>query len=237
MIRNVPVSKLKIFRYDTINSETDKLVKYVAQINPTSYSINYKPDYFVEQESGSTGGRLKFNKQHPAKLNYDIVFDSTGSLGVETQSLRGVQPEIDEFLKVVYDVDYDKNTPHLLQIQWGALVYVCKLTSLSVSYDMFDFSGNPCRAKASACFEEEVTASKQILNKRGKAKGTSAARTKLIKIGDKLDAIAALTLVAPLVADTARLVIDIARDNKLTTIRGPEAAAPGSEITISNQIT
>jgi hypothetical protein len=237
MIRNVPVSKLKIYKHSSITGKKDELVKYVAQINPTSYSIDYRPDYFTEQEAGSDGARLKFNAQHPAKLNFEIIFDSTGSLGIGTLSLRGVQPEIDHFLEVAYDVSYTEKTPNLLQIQWGALVYVCKLTSLSVAYNMFDFSGNPCRATASACFKHVVTKSKQLKNKRTKSTGAAAAVTKLIAIGDKLDALAAAVLVAATVVTTAKKVIDIAKENKLTTIRGPEAAEPGSEITISDQST
>lgn len=212
MIRNVPVNKMTVTAMNAEGTQVDPSRQYVAQINPESYKLSFKSCHLEDATAGMTGAHLRFNRMLPKNLNFTFLFDSTGSLGIETLNLRGVQPEIDHLLSVAYTKQGDTMRPDTLKISWGQLVYLCKLIQIDISYERFDFAGNPCRAKATCTFKQEGIA--PIDDESG---GGDAESAQSVEVADEdtLDKIAAKR------AGAAGAMIGIAAANNLRSLRGP----------------
>ena len=178
---------------------------------------------FHEQEPGSAEARLRFNKLLPKQLKFKILFDSTGSLGVETLNIGGIQPELDKFLKIAYEINDEKLSPNILEIHWGTLIYPCRLSAISINYSKFDFRGNPCRGTADCTFTGDLSIEGTSKKKKSQTAGT---KVKDITVGDALDAIATG------VSATAGAYLVIAKANKLKSLRGPIGLPPATKLII-----
>lgn len=186
-------------------------LKYVAQVNPTGYNLALGLDIKKDNQPTSIQAIIRYNKVLPGNLSLQFLFDSTGSLGVETLNERGVKPEIDHFLKVVYEIGEKTPEPNTVLIQWGDLVYPCHLQSVNLEYTHFDLNGYPCRAKASCSF----VASDDDKAKKPNLETGSTTQTVEVKDSDTLE-----QLLANKKAVTTAMIA-VAAANKLRSLRGP----------------
>lgn len=146
---------------------------FTVLVNPNSYSVQHKSCYANQQPIGSNQGQLEFNKILPSHLKIELLFDSTGSLGVTSLTpLEGVMQQIQAFLEMVYVFDDDKKTnqPRRLKLVWGPLTFQGVAVSIDIAYSHFDAFGNPIRAKATCQFKEDQQARERV------AVGTSGDR-------------------------------------------------------------
>lgn len=131
-----------------------------VQINPASYSHEHRTSYNNTVSQGAPGATLKFKGTSPEKISFDIYFDATGA--VSTASILDSQVAVDDQIQTFKDVCFtyngDIHEPNYLIVSWGTLVFKCKLTSLSISYTLFQSDGTPLRAKLSVSFEEAIDA-------------------------------------------------------------------------------
>jgi len=238
MIRNIPVSKLKIKPLDE-NQDVIEGDSFEALINPTGYSMNYNVCTNVDQAAGTQGASIRYNKLLPKTLTFSFLFDSTGSLGVETLNPKGIQPEIDRFLNMAYGVDPATRESNNLQVQWGQLIFNCKLGNVSIAYSMFDFNGNPCRGTAACTFNGIITPKQLAEDCAGSSKGT---KVKEVAEGDSLDAIAqketkqSSKCGVGAAAALSVAVLGIAAANKLKSTRGPIGLPPALKLIIPPKV-
>ena len=128
-------------------------ISYSVLINPASYTVDYSNAYSNIQALGSDYSKPVFSSIQPGTLAVDLLFDSTGSLGVATLNpVKGVMPQIQEFLNLVYAVDERCKKPRDLKVIWGPMALECVLNDLKITYNHFDPLGTPIRATGKCTF-------------------------------------------------------------------------------------
>ncbi|MEX6627290.1 CIS tube protein [Tenacibaculum salmonis] len=131
-----------------------------VQINPASYSHEHTIEYNKFQPVGSPGTSVWYKGTPPEKVSFDIYFDATGA--VSSTSLLATQTpvsdQVDTFKTTCFTYNGSIHEPNYLIISWGTLVFKCKLTSLNISYTLFQSDGTPLRAKLSVAFDGAVSA-------------------------------------------------------------------------------
>ncbi|TPN86214.1 CIS tube protein [Aquimarina algicola] len=135
-----------------------------VQINPASYTHEHNVEYNKFQPIGSAGTSIWFKGTPPEKVSFEIYFDATGAVSSSSvssllSSQTSVSDQIDTFKSVCFTYNGSIHEPNYLIISWGTLVFKCKLTSLNISYTLFQSDGTPLRAKLNVSFEEAVSAS------------------------------------------------------------------------------
>ena len=172
------LAKLKIIAYtDSGFSDSTEVGGgfFFVQVNPESYSINYSAVYKTkEQTSASSGYDPKWEKNLPRTMSFEFLFDGTGAIPSfdskitsqlpqvsvvgnilsEITSRVSVSAQIKFFENTVFNIRGDTHVPNYLLINWGTLVYKCRLTEMSMTYKLFSPEGVPLRATANATFME-----------------------------------------------------------------------------------
>lgn len=202
---------IKAFKDDTFGSQVGS---YTAMLNPESYTQNFNVSYNEEQAPGTPEATLKYEKSTPTTIKFDLVFDATG---VVNSSVTDVGSEIQKFRKVVYDYNGSIHCPNYLEVTWGnALVYQCKLTSMTVNYTLFKSDGTPLRAKVTVNFKEYVTPTKPMEDS-----SPDMTHVKTVVAGDLLP-----SMTFDVYGDEAHL-LKVAEHNKLDSIISLQ---PGSRL-------
>ena len=213
---------------------------YVAQVNPESYTVNYKVNYDYRPAIGNSGGEAKYMGTSTPTLNFEFLFDGTGVIPTSAGPLDGVPgagavasavsgllsgdkddendvvTQLQKFARVV-DYKGADHQPRKVRLSWGKLVFDGVLSQLIVDYKLFKPDGTPLRAIAKAAFDGSIT---DILREH-KEKNSSPDLTHLRKVidGDKLP------LMTHKIYHTTDYYIEIARVNKVYNFRNLKAGA------------
>ncbi|MEN8228463.1 MAG: LysM peptidoglycan-binding domain-containing protein [Bacteroidota bacterium] len=202
--------------------------KYVVQVNPETYSVNYKVNYDRRPAIGNSGSEAKYTNTTPPTLNFEFIFDGTGVIPASAGPLDGVPiagavadlfsgdeeydvvTELQKFTKVV-DYNGQEHQPRRVRLTWGKLIFDGVLSQLSVDYKLFKPDGTPLRAIAKAAFEGTIT---DLLRER-QENNSSPDLTHLREVieGDKLP------LMSHRIYRQAKYYIEVARRNKLYNFR------------------
>ena len=134
-----------------------------VQINPASYTQEHTIEYNKFQPVGSPGTSTWYKGTPPEKVSFDIYFDGTGAISTSSlssllSSSTSVSDQIDTFKSTCFTYNGSIHEPNYLILSWGTLVFKCKLTSLNISYTLFQSDGTPLRAKLSVAFESSISA-------------------------------------------------------------------------------
>lgn len=202
--------------------------KYVAQVNPESYTVNYKVNYDRRPAIGNSGSDAKYTNTSPPTLSFEFLFDGTGVIPAAAGPLSGVPiagavaelfsgdeeydvvTELRKFAKVV-DYDGQEHQPRRVRLTWGKLIFDGVLSQLTVDYKLFKPDGTPLRAIAKTTFDGTIT---DILRER-QENNSSPDLTHLREVieGDKLP------LMSHKIYRQAKYYIEVARENKLYNFR------------------
>ena len=177
------MEKMVIKAYTDNKYGTEK-AECTVKINPASYTHNFQVNYDKTTALGKPGTPLEFKGIPPQTVSFEVYFDSTGA--VEGSKVP-VKDQLSVFKKVAFVFNGDIHEPNYLIISWGALVFRCKLTSLSVNYTLFKQDGTPLRAKASMSFEQAVDA--DLIAKDANPKSPDLTHLITVKQGDTLPVI------------------------------------------------
>ena len=209
------------------DSEEDK---YMVQVNPDSYTINYRLNYNRTKATGKSGSQAKFADTAPPGLDFTFLFDATGVIpppagpldnvplvGAIAGLLSGgdepydVITELGKFSNVVYTYDGKRHEPRKIQLTWGKMVFIGVLKSLSVSYKLFAPDGTPLRAEAKASFEESLP--EDVVEKKANKTSPDLTHIRRVIEGDKLP------LMAHKIYGDTTPYIEVARSNKIYNFR------------------
>ncbi len=199
--------------------------KYVATINPETYTTRHKIEFCETQAPGTSMPILKFNKITAQEMSFDFLFDGTGviqeatpkSIGIanplETQS--SVADQIDSFRTTVIEYQGDIHRPYFLKIHWGTLLFKCVLTNLDIEYKLFKPDGTPIRAIAKCSFkgtiEEDLRKAKE--NKQS----PDVTHQRIVKVSDRL------SLMTYQIYNQQNYLLPVAAFNKLDGFRNIQA--------------
>ncbi|MBD78261.1 MAG: hypothetical protein CL840_05010 [Crocinitomicaceae bacterium] len=191
-------------------------------INPASYTHEHKVDYNEDVPVGAPGTPLMFKGIPPETISFDVIFDATGAIDAPTLlpvSKLPIGAQITLFKKVCFDYNGDIHEPNYLVINWGTLVFKCKLTSLKLEYTLFQQNGIPLRAKASCSFVKAIDAS--TLSKEANNKSPDLTHLIEVRQGDSLP------LICNNVYGDPSYYMEVARYNKIVNFRN---LAPGTKL-------
>lgn len=204
------VSKMKIFSYPDANRKTADGSMEVL-VNPESYSQKITVKFSEKQAPGTTGKLPKFSKMEPQKLDFELLFDSTGVINGVRDEQNGVEKELSSFKKLVLEYKGDKHRPRFLSIYWGTLKFDCCLESLDITYKLFQSDGLPLRALAKAGFIGSMDDTKRVAVENASSPDLTHVRT--VMEGDTLP------LMAFRIYGDPKYYIEVANANGLDNFR------------------
>jgi hypothetical protein len=159
----------------------------IVFINPASYTHEHKVNYNTDVPIGAPGTPLMFRGIPPETISFDVYFDATGAIEAPATMPGNKLPiggQITQFKKVCFTYNGNIHEPNYLILNWGSLVFKCKLSSLRVEYTLFQKNGIPLRAKASCAFIKAIDAN--TIGKEANNKSPDLTHLFIIKQGDTL---------------------------------------------------
>ena len=135
-------------------------------INPSSLSLERKTCYDNPLPMGDTGTGRKFSRMPPGTLSLSVVFDGTGVVPRPLMSTTPteVEDQLDAMSAVIYKYNGQKHEPAIVQILWGSVLFVGRLTSFTTEYTLFKPTGAPLRATAALTFESYMSGEEEKLS-------------------------------------------------------------------------
>lgn len=204
------VSKLKIFSYaDADRKSSDDNMEVL--VNPESYSQKISVKFSEKQAPGTTAKMPKFSKMEPQKLDFELLFDSTGVINGVKDDENGVESELAKFKKLVLEYKGDKHRPRFLSIYWGTLKFDCCLENLDITYKLFRADGLPLRALAKVGFIGSMDDTKRVNKENSKSPDLTHVRT--VNEGDTLP------LMSFKIYGDSKYYIEVAKANGLNDFR------------------
>jgi hypothetical protein len=194
--------KMKLVGYKdkTFDSSKKTGCECDALINPEGYSITYGTATSDQTAQGSSEVISKFKSRSAQTLSFKFLFDGTGIIKKSDGILSGlasglaipglnakptdVVEMLSKFKQVVYDYDGKTHEPPYVQIQWGVLLYNCRLTYMTVNFKLFKPDGTPLRAEAD-CFFEGVVDEQKLAGIENK-QSPDLTHIRTVKEGDTL---------------------------------------------------
>jgi nucleoid-associated protein YgaU len=204
------VSKMLIFSYPDADRKTAD-GQMEVMVNPESYSQKINVNYAEKQAPGTTGMLPQFSKIEPQKLNFDLLFDSTGVINGIKNDANGVDAELEKFKKIVLEYKGDKHRPRFLSIFWGTLKFDCCLENLDITYKLFRSDGLPLRAVAKAGFIGAMDDTKRVAKEN--ASSPDLTHVRMVNDGDTLP------LMAFRIYGDPKYYIEVAKANGLNDYR------------------
>jgi nucleoid-associated protein YgaU len=229
---NSTSTNLQIVSYDKPegNQRNNETQTFTVDFNPNTFVISNKIEYKKEEAKGKTGGDPTFDKIPPIEFSIEFTIDGTGvaaaSLPNEQQNkysdIRSnnsnpnkndyVKTRIKELRKVTgCDINGSIHRPNYLAVLWGTFFIKCILTSLNITYNLFDRNGTPLRAKVNCGFLERKEPGAE--GRETMYESSDLTRYRQIKQGDSL------SLIAKENYDESLYYIQIAKANKLKNFR------------------
>ena len=150
---------------------TDRKSSFQVMFNPESYSLKYANEFSEPNPTGSDRPPEQYSFTAPEELSISLFMDNTGVADVGAGGPGGaamnykeydVYFKVQEFLEATCYMDESTHEPHFLRIEWGDLVFDCRLVSVNVTYTLFDREGKPIRAELACEFKGSLKPSKRI---------------------------------------------------------------------------
>ncbi|WP_395305922.1 peptidoglycan-binding protein [Enterobacter sp. ECC-019] len=204
----------------SVTSDGNVAQTFSATLNPNSIKNSFGISYTNKgtQQQGDISPSTSFKGYDSEKLDFELLLDGTGVTG--NTSTSTVQKQLSTLKKVTYAYNGEQHEPYPVIISWGTSVsFRGRLTSLSVSYSLFDSSGNPLRATVALSFTKFLTQKEKSALK----KQSSPDLTHIIefKAGDSLP------MLCHKIYNDSSYYIDVARANNLSSSR---QIKPGTKI-------
>ncbi len=225
MFKNLfKIEKLKITAYNDRERNIEDNT-FEAMFNPESYSLRYETVFQEIQGLNTSGREAKYSLSKPNKLSLKIILDDSGVTDFGAVMLPGlckdkdVYKQVRKFLKLTYTMDGQIHEPRYLKIEWGDLVFSCRLESVDVKYTMFDRTGKPIRAELDTSFIGDIEDSERIKKEQKESPDLTHVRT--IKSDDTIP------MMTKRIYGNQSLYIQVALANGLNNFR---KLKPGSSL-------
>jgi len=165
---------------------------FEAMFNPESFQQKYAVVYGKKQGRNSSGKDVQYDRSLPSDLDLKLILDGTDAsqsgvfavAGYLRKSNMSVSQQVKKFLDLTFHMNGEIHQPNYLSVEWGDLIFACRLSSVDVNYTSFDRSGKPLRAELdiSLVAAEEVIKRQAIENKSS----PDLTHRRIVKSGDTL---------------------------------------------------
>ncbi|MDJ0715446.1 MAG: hypothetical protein QNJ54_14670 [Prochloraceae cyanobacterium] len=222
MVKNpFKLEKLKIQVYEHRGRTGKAQDTFEVMFNPESYSLKYENIYQYQQGINTSGKEAKYSLSKPQILSLKLILDDTGvtadyalgalALAEKIVGKNDVYKRVQRFLELTSYMDGKIHDPKFLKIEWGDLIFDCRLKSVQVKYTLFNRSGIPLRAELDTVFIGDIKDSKRIREENKTS--PDLIHSRMIKAGDKLP------LMAQEIYGNSNYYIQLARANNLNNFR------------------
>jgi hypothetical protein len=160
------LGKLKIKAYESRNRTGDPIGTFETMFNPAFFNERYEIQYGKGQGFNSTNKVVNYARSKPSELKLQLVLDGTGvdEIGVRAFGKRKkVHDRVKEFVDLTFRMNGDIHEPNYLVVEWGDLIFSCRLESVKITYTSFDRDGTALRAKLDVSLISDTTAKKRML--------------------------------------------------------------------------
>jgi Contractile injection system tube protein len=196
--------------------------KFIIPVNPDNFSQNLRVEYDTRRGHGDQGTDPRFDSSKPEELRLEFILDGTKTIEGYDKSMvnKSVKEQVELLLAVVYNLIGNIHRPNFLQVFWGDhLKFPCILSQLEINYTLFKEDGDPLRAKVNATFMNHRPPKER--EARARKNSPDLTHRRQVKEGDRLD------LMAWKIYDDLNFTLQVAKANRLTTIRN---LVPGREL-------
>ena len=214
---------IKSFKEKDFNKE-DSSRKFTVPINPESFTQSLKVDIDTTQGVGTPSAEAKYKKTEPEQLTLEFILDGTQTMegygGKTDLKNKPASEQLNELKNCVYYLDGTIHRPSFLIVSWGSdLNFKCIISSLDLSYTLFEPDGAPLRIKVKANFISYASSQEML----AKARISSPDLTHYRKVegGNRLD------LLTYSIYNDSKYFMQVAMVNGLTSIRQVQ---PGIEL-------
>ena len=165
------LEKMTITTFKDENRQSADGEPFEVMFNPESYSLKYENKY--QKPTGvntdRAAGRYSFTK--PENLSVTLILDNTGVADIKQGGLGGaamhvkeydIYLKVHEFLKATCYMKKETHEPRYLRLEWGDLIYDCRLASVNVTYSLFNRAGQPIRAELACEFNGSLQLSHRV---------------------------------------------------------------------------
>lgn len=199
---------------------------FEAMFNPESYSLKYENKYHCHQGINTSARSAKYSLSKPSELSLKLILDNSGVVanpGLTNALLTGsallskikakndVHKRVQRFLELTTAMDGEIHAPKFLKIEWGDLIFNCRLSSVNVSYTLFNRSGQATRAELDTEFVGDIETSKRL--KQENKSSPDLTHLKTVNAGETLPLMAHRTYGNP------NYYLQLAEANKLNNFR------------------
>lgn len=233
------LEKMMITAYSHPDYELSHMVgqPFTALVNPESYSMDYKIVFNTEQGMGTSGKLPAFTHTLPEEMTFEFLFDSSGLLGNATLLQQatgkldsalgtggvigavvtgilgddGVYVAVQDFKKMLIDIDGTTHEPKHFQLVWGKLIFKGRCTGLSINYKLFNPDGTPIRALCKVTFKGAVEERLRVLQENPQSPDLTHYR--IVRKGDTLPTMCYK------IYGHSKYYIEVAKVNKLVDFR------------------
>jgi Contractile injection system tube protein len=219
------LEKLKIKAYETKGRGGFPVKTFEAMFNPSSFKQSYQIIWGNKDRQGynSSGLEAEYTRSKPERLDIDLLLDGTGVDQMGIVSLVGgaksVSDRVKDFLDATFRYNGNIHEPNFLVVEWGSLIFSCRLESVDITYNSFDRDGTPLRAELKATFISDKEAKR--LAKEENKKSPDLTHSRIVRAGDTLP------LLTNAVYGSSAYCLDVARFNQLDNFR---SLTPGQQI-------
>ncbi len=194
---------------------------FVVMINPDKYSRTFAVQLSEQQAMGTSAGAPGYVKSLPETIKLEFIFDGTGAVpnGLTPGAPKPVDNWLKEFREVTFNYNGNIHSTNYLMINWGSLVFKCRLEQFTVDYTLFKEDGTPLRAKVNATFKEYTDAETASIEAGNSSPDLSHVHTFIA--GDSLH------LLCHKIYDDPNLFLEVAKYNGILNYRN---IAPGTTV-------
>jgi hypothetical protein len=159
------LGKLKIKAYNSRSRTGNPIGTFEAMFNPASFSESYAILYGKGQGFNSTNKIVNYARTKPSELKLQLVLDGTGVDEIGVSALGGrkkVHDRIKEFLDLTFRMNGAIHEPNFLVVEWGALLFSCRLENVEIKYTSFERDGTALRAELDVSLISDTTTKKRM---------------------------------------------------------------------------
>ncbi len=164
-------SKLRLKAYEKFGSGTASSPLsggiYTLQLNPEQLDFGFDLNKSVDEgdEPASAAGMPVSDKNkvyNRQKISLEFIVDNTGAVPTFPSGLgskvagKSILDSIDLLKKVTIKPTRASHRPPFVELEWGMIHLIGKVTDFSVKYTLFNSTGDPVRASVSLSLVEEV---------------------------------------------------------------------------------
>jgi nucleoid-associated protein YgaU len=216
------LEKLKIKAYpNNKRNSAERIGTFEAMFNPTSFQQKYAIQYGKNQGFNSTNKKVNYARSKPTDLNLKLILDGTGvhEMGILRLRQKTVSERVEQFLKLTFRMNGKIHEPNYLVVEWGDLIFSCRLGSVDISYTSFDRDGAALRAELDVNLIADVAVKKRMAIENKSSPDLTHSR--IVKSGDTLP------LLSKEIYGDSSYYLRVAQANNLDDFRNLQ---PGQEI-------